>query len=401
MKRSEFLRAAPLAAAAMGMGRATAPGLSLPRGQVKITDVRAYRFRKACFVRVLTDAGVSGWGESDGDAKKITPFYIEEYLKQYYVGEDPFDSEKCWHNAYLHELEMGMSGIHPGSLAGIDNAVWDLKGKLLGMPVHKLLGGMGREKIRVYASYGRDAGKLGYRSPAEMARIARDFVAEGYRCIKVRMQIRQYNVNPYPDTTFEVVKAVREAIGDDIRLMVDFNNGYTPAEAIVLGRKLYEHFNIAALEEPVFQQDVDGMRQVSDALELPVMGGEHEYNKYQILRLLTEGGIDVINADVIKCGGISEVHKVAAITHAFGKQIMVHNAKPTLATAASLQVLGSIPNAANFQEYAGRRLHQGYDELTPLFANYFTFKDGYLYLPEGPGLGLEVNEKAMEARKKN
>ena len=296
---------------------------------------------------------------------------------------------------------MGMSGIHPGSLAGIDNAVWDLKGKLLGMPTHKLLGGMGKEKIRVYASYGRDAGKLGYRSPEQMADIARGFAEEGYQCIKARMQIRQHNVNPYPDTTFEVVRAVREAIGDDIRLMMDFNNGYTPAEAIVMGRRLYEHFNIAAVEEPVFAQDVDGMRQVSDALDIPVMGGEHEYSKYQVLRLLTEGGIDVINADVIKCGGISEVKKVAAITHAFSKQIMVHNAKPTLATAASLQILGSISNAANFQEYAGRRLHQGYDEPTPLFDNYFTFKDGFLYLPDGPGLGLIVNEKEMEARQKD
>ena len=243
---------------------ASAP--TLPPGEVKITDVRAYRFRKACFIKVETDAGVSGWGEADGSTKKMTPAYVDEYLKQHYVDRDPFASEGCWRDAYLRELEMGMSGLHPGSLAGIDNAVWDLKGKLLGVPVHRLLGGNGRDRIRVYGS---------------------------------------------------------------------------------------------------------------------------------------NAGVDVVNLDVIKCGRITECKKAAAVVHVFGKQVMVHNAKPTLATAASLQLLASIPNVANYQEYAGRRLDQGYDELVPLFDNYFTFRDGFLEVPQTPGLGLSVNEEAMERLKKD
>ncbi|MEM6395169.1 MAG: mandelate racemase/muconate lactonizing enzyme family protein [Bacteroidota bacterium] len=387
--------------AARSAGAPMATDIDLPRDQVKIIDLKAYRFRKACFIKVETDAGISGWGESDGATKTMTPRYLEEHLKEHFIGEDPFDSEGLWHRAYLKELEMGMSGLHPGTLAGIDSALWDLKGKLLGIPTHKLLGGNGKDKIQVYGSYGRDAGKAGMRSADEMARIAAGFVEEGYKAVKARLQIRQYRVNPFPDDTYEVVKAIRQAIGDDIVLMIDFNNGYTPAEATVIGRRLFEDFGIAALEEPVFQQDMRGLRQVSDSLDYPVMAGEHAYNKYQILELLTEAGVDIINADVIKCGGITEVKKAAAITHVFGKQIMVHNAKPTLATAASLQLLASIPNGANFQEYAGRRLDQGYDELVPLFDNYFDFDDGFLHLPDGPGLGLIVNEREMEQRKSN
>lgn len=371
------------------------------RGQVKVTDVKAYLFKKACFVKVETDAGISGWGESDGATKKLTPGYIEKVLKQYVLGRDPFDSEAIWHEAYLKGLEAGIGGLHPGSLAGIDNALWDLKGKLLDMPVHKLLGGNGKSKIRVYASFGRDKGNYQYMSPNEIAETGAGFVEQGYQAVKVRMQIRQENVNPYPDDIFECVAALRNAVGDDITLFVDFNNGYTPVKAIEMGLRLYEKLNIAAVEEPVFQQDYHGLGQVSQRLPIPVMAGEHEYNRWMIKDLLDIGRVEIVNADVIKCGGISECKKAATLAHAYGKQIMVHNAKPTLATAASLQLLASITNAATFQEYAGKRLHQNYGPLYELFDNYFTFTNGFLHLPDGPGLGLMVNEKQMERKKLN
>jgi L-alanine-DL-glutamate epimerase-like enolase superfamily enzyme len=287
-------------------------------------------------------------------------------------------------------------------LAGIDNALWDLKGKILERPVHQLLGSNGKQKIQVYGSYGRDKGNNNYMTPAEMAEVAAGFVEQGYKAVKARMQIRQENVNPYPDKDiFECVKAIRKAIGDEIVLYIDFNNGYTPAQATVMAKRLYEHFNIAALEEPVFQQDYQGLGQVVESLDIPVMGGEHEYNLWMMKDLITIANVDIINADVIKCGGITDCKKVAALAHAFGKQIMVHNAKPTLATAASLQLLASIPNGARFQEYAGKRLHQNYGSLYPLFDNYFEFNDGFLMVPDLPGLGLVVNEAEMEKRKLN
>jgi len=400
MNRKDFLRFLGLGAIGSLLPQsATAQQIAKP-DDVRITGLECYRFKKANFVKVSTNTGVNGWGESDGSNRDFTGLYVEKELKQYVLGKNPFDSEGIWLEAYLKGLETGMSGLHPGSLAGIDNAIWDLKGKILGLPVHQLLGGNGKDKIQVYGSYGRDKGGYDYRSPQEMARIAANFVEQGYKAVKARMQIRQENVNPYPDDTFECVKAIRQAIGDDIRLFIDFNNGYTPAEATMMGKKLYEHFNIAALEEPVFQQDYEGLRQVVQDLDIPVMAGEHEYSSWMVKELLAETGVDFVNIDLIKCGGITDCKKAAAIAHVFGKQVMVHNSKPTLATAASLQLLASIPNAAHFQEYAGKRESEGYGSLLGLFDNYFRFADGYLEVPQEPGLGLPVNEKAMEAERK-
>ncbi|MEM9983983.1 MAG: enolase C-terminal domain-like protein, partial [Bacteroidota bacterium] len=248
MNRSTFLKTLGLSAVAGMANPLTAPAAaSLLPPSVRITDVRAYLFKKACYVKVETDAGISGWGESDGANKKITPLYLQKMLRPYLLGKDPFDSEGIWHEAYLKGLEAGVGGIHPGTLAGVDNALWDLKGKLLEVPVYKLLGGNGRRKIQVYGSYGRDKGNYQYRTPKEMAEIAADFVAQGYKAVKARMQSRQENVNPYPDDIHACVKEIRAAIGDDIRLFIDFNNGYTPAQATVVARRLYEDFNIAAL----------------------------------------------------------------------------------------------------------------------------------------------------------
>ncbi|MEM9858031.1 MAG: mandelate racemase/muconate lactonizing enzyme family protein [Bacteroidota bacterium] len=401
MDRTSFLKYSGLGAmgALLSSGTTTASAASSSMANVngiRITDIKGYYFKKAHFIKVETNEGISGWGESDGANKKYANLYLSKGLKKYFISKDPFDSEGLWHEAYLKGMEAGVAGIHPGTLSGIDSALWDLKGKLLKMPVYKLLGGNGLNKIQVYGSYSRSKGD-DYLSPTEMAKIAAGFVDQGYKAVKARMGIRQENVNPYPDDDiYQCVKEIRSAIGDKIRLMVDFNNGYLPADAILMSKRIINDFNVYAIEEPVFQQDYQGLRQVVDALDVPVMAGEHEYNKWMMKDLITVANVDYINADVIKCGGITECRKAASLAHAFGKQIMVHNAKPTLATAASLNLLASIPNGARFQEYAGKRIAQGYGNLFELFDNYFEFEDGFLKVPTEPGLGLIVNEKAME-----
>lgn len=402
MKRKDFIKSVGLGSALgfMPLGSHAFDVKKRPNSGVKITAVKSYLFKKANFIKIETSEGISGWGESDGANKKFAKKHLDTNLKQYIVGKDPFESEGIWHECYLKGLEAGIAGIHPGTLAGIDNALWDLKGKLLNMPVYKLLGGNGLKKIRVYGSFSRDKGDS-MMTPAEMATKAASFVEQGYKAVKARMAIRQENIDPYPDDVFECVQAIRKAIGDDIELYVDFNNGYSSAKAIMMGKKLYEKLNIVALEEPVFQQDYKGLRQVVDALDIPVMAGEHEYNKWMMKDLITISNVDLINADVIKCGGITESKKASSMAHAFGKQIMVHNAKPTLATAASLHLLASIPNGARFQEYAGKRIEQNYGSILELFENYFDYKDGFLSVPEIPGLGLVVDEKAMERNKRN
>jgi galactonate dehydratase len=399
ISRKDFLKlsALSLPIAGISSGAKVRQSIQAP-AEVKITKVKPYVFKKATFVKIETDAGISGWGEADHDHPELVAKVINDICKNEVEGQSPFDSEYMWMQMFFKGEDAGSTGLLPGAIAGIDNALWDLKGKLLNMPVHKLMGGSKIEKVRVYGSYGRSGGKNGQKNAAEMAATGAMFVEQGYKTIKARMQIRQLNIDPDPDPTFEIVREVRKAIGDDIELFVDFNNGYSPAKAITMGKKLYEHFNIAALEEPVSYHNYPGLRQVVEAMEIPVMAGEHEFNKWQMRDLINIGKVDVINADVIKCAGITECKKVADMAHAFDRPVMVHNARPTLATAASLQLIAAISNAARVQEYAGRREELG---LNHLFKEELTFQDGFLYVPLSPGLGLQVDEKAMDKYKLN
>ncbi len=401
--RKQFLTTVGLALPSLAFSTKTlaeAKEMNQPAGapQVKITNVKCYVMKKATFVKVETDAGISGWGEGDHDYARIIAAVINDICKPFIIGENPFEHEYLWNKMYFQGIEAGNSGLLPGAIAGVDNALWDLRGKLLQLPVYQILGGNKVKKIRAYGSFARGENPKTRKNAAEMAKTAMEFVEQGYTTIKARMQIREHNLDPEPDETYQIIKAIREAVGDDIELFVDYNNGYTSAKAIMLTNKLYEHFNIAAVEEPISHQNYHELRKVVDAVQVPVMAGEHEYNKWQFRDLIMIGGADVLNTDVIKCGGISECKKVAILGECFNRKVMVHNARPTLATAASLHLVATLNNAARVQEYAGKREELG---LSHLFDNYFEVKDGYIYLPQTPGLGLVVNEKAMEKDKVN
>lgn len=400
INRKQFITAAAsLTGGAFLPGKLTAGATAqIPTGQVKITNVKPYVFKKATFVKIETDAGISGWGEADHDYPKLTADVVGEICKKELIGQDPFNSEYLWHTIFFKGEDAGSTGLLPGALAGVDNALWDLKGKLLNLPVNKISGGFNIDKVRVYGSFAAGEDPKTRKSPDEMAKTAIDFVSQGYTTIKARMQIRQLNIDPIDDDTFRIIAAIRKAVGDEIEIFVDYNNGFTPAKAISITRKLVEHFNIEAVEEPVTYHDYHGLRQVVEAVEIPVMAGEHEFNRFQMRELITVGNPAFINADLIKAAGFSECRKIAYMAHAFDKFVMTHNTRPTLATAASLQLVASIPNAARVQEYAGTRIEMG---LANLFENNIEFDNGFLIVPTNPGLGLIVNEKEMEKNKLN
>jgi L-alanine-DL-glutamate epimerase-like enolase superfamily enzyme len=404
MKRKQFLRntlAATFAATFLPEGRGGAP-VTLPAapmagaGQAKITAVKAFALPKATYVKIETDTGMSGWGEGDHENPVIVAQVVEKLCAPLLIGGSPWDSEYYWQQLFFKLEDVGSTGLLPGALAGIDNALWDLKGKLAGMPVYQLLGGMRTERVRLYGSFPRGKPEGGWRTPDEMAAVAAGFVAEGYGAVKARMQIRALNVDPDPDPTYAVIKAVRKAIGDDISLFVDFNNGYTPARAIALAKKLYEHFNIAIVEEPVTYLNYHDLAQVVEALDIPVAAGEHEFNRWQIRELILTGKADIINTDVMKAGGITENRRMAALAQAFDRPVMAHNTRPTLATAATLHFLASIPNAARWQEFGGFRVQEL--GVGGLFENSLEFDKGYLKVPQIPGIGLIANEQKIIAQ---
>ncbi len=378
-----------------------------PLSDLKITDIKVFHPKpepgvsnSAVYVKVETDAGISGWGEADKDYKLICCDFIDKVLKRHFIGKDPFRIDRLWNFAYFRSYDEGSHGLLAGALSGIDIALWDLKGRALNVPVYKLLGGKFKDRIKLYGSFGANIkshekevyGRSGKKIPLEMARIAADYVDKGYKAIKVRMQIRQLNIDPNPDPSFATVKEVRNAVGNGITIFFDANNGYTAHRAVENGKKLREWYNIASMEEPVTMNNYHELREVTNALDFPITAGEHEYTRWHFRDLITIGGVDILNPDLIKSSGISECRKIAALCQAFDKRFMIHNAYPGIATAAALHFVTSCPNAAEYQEYAGPRRWMG---LQKYFKNELNVEDGHLAVPESPGLGLEVNEEAI------
>ncbi|NBC58084.1 MAG: hypothetical protein GVY05_07360 [Bacteroidetes bacterium] len=356
---------------------------------VKISEVKVYRVPRAIFIKVETDAGVSGWGEAGHDNPTVVSEIFRTYIKSMAVGKDPFQSEALWHNIVYFCEDLGLSGVLMSALAGLDNALWDLKGKLLKMPVYKLLGGAGMEKMKVYGSFGVDNGR---KSTKKAQNSAEEFLDNGYDTFKLRMQIRTRKRNPENDLTEDYVKAVRQVIGDDNTLFVDFNYGYTAGKAVDMIKRLYEKYNVALVEEPVHYHDYKALAEVVQQSPIRIAAGEHQFNRWDFKNLIIQGNADVLNLDVIKGGGISEMKKAAALCQAFEREVMVHNARPTLATAASLHFIASIFNPARVQEYGGPRPNMG---LQKFFKNYFKVEQNYIHIPQEPGLGLIPDEKAL------
>ncbi|WP_299365264.1 mandelate racemase/muconate lactonizing enzyme family protein [Winogradskyella sp.] len=403
MKRKDFLRTTALgtlvtpffgyaAAQTSGFTNETFMLEEVPNSVkevVKITSVKVYRVPRAIFIKVETDAGVSGWGEAGHDNPAVVSEVFRSLIKPMALNKDPFQSEALWHDMLYSGEDLGLSGVLTAALAGFDNALWDLKGKLLNMPVYKLLGGAGMEKMKVYGSFGVDNGR---KSTKKAQAAAQEFLDNGYDTFKLRMQIRIKNRNPENDLTEKYVKAVREVIGDNNTLFVDFNYGYTAGKAVEMIKRLYEKYNVSLVEEPVHYHDYKALAEVVQQSPIRIAAGEHQFNRWDFKNLILQGNVGVLNLDATKGGGISEMKKAAVLCQAFEREVMVHNARPTLATAASLHLVASIFNPARVQEYGGPRLNMG---LQKFFKNYFKVEQNYIYIPQEPGLGLILDEKAL------
>jgi len=399
--RRDFLKATALlglSAAATRLGAQSPPPAATAapasRPDVSITDVRAYVLGQAVLVEVVSDAGVSGWGECAFDGSILMKTLVDSHLKKEVIGQNPFDVRRLWDRMFFENHDLGPGGALPNAIAGIDIALWDLKGRLLGQPIYHLLGGRYRDRIEAYGSVPVRRGEV---SIDACVKSCLRFVEQGFKCIKVRMQIREHHLNPDPDPTFAYAAAVRQAIGDDIVLMIDANNGYSAQRAISTGRRLFEQWNVTYFEDPVSDQNLAEMAQVTAGLnDLEIVAGEKCYTRWQIKDLIVQGNVDIINPDVTKVGGITEMEKLAVLSACFHKPIQLHNTRPTIATAASLHCMASTPLVARFIEYPV--VGTAFDGLMKLFRNRVKLENGILFVPKGPGLGLEVDAEAVRAR---
>jgi L-alanine-DL-glutamate epimerase-like enolase superfamily enzyme len=375
------------ATAALGAGfacptvpTAFASTLAANRGQIKVAEVRAYALPKAVFVQVVADDGTQGWGEAGHEGGRHAARIVNEMLDSLVEGRDVFDSDGIWSRLYNEGDELGPAGVLGMAISGVDNALWDLRAKLLGMPLWALLGGKFRDRK--------------YMTPLECARRAATLVEEGFGTVKLRMSIREENLNPDPDPTLAVVREVRRAIGDDIDLYVDPNNGYSAARAIMIGRRLQDDFAVKVYEGPVAKHHWPSLAEVVDALDMEVAEGEYAATRWQFRDLILLGRPDVLNLDLGILGGVTEAKKVQALAETFDKPIAVHNARPTLLNAVHLHFLANCAGANRPQEHPGRnRL----SEMWTYFDNQMLPDRGSIAVPNGPGVGLIVNEAKVRA----
>lgn len=352
---------------------------------MKIQDIQVFIIKdRTVLVKVFTDEGIVGIGECSPMHPKLVAETIISALKPIIVGLDPFDIERISEDVFIKTYKFRGRLVFM-AFSGIEIAIWDAIGKALKLPVYKLLGGEYRKDIKVYASFMRRD-----QSPKEVAERAEYFVNQGFKAIKIKIG-KRWGFDDLPDNAIETVKEVRKAVGYDIDLMVDCNSAYSAPRAIQIGRKL-EEYNIFHFEEPVPEHDIESLRKVSEALDVPVAAGEQNCGRYEFKELIVKDALDIVQPDVIKAGGFLECKKIATLADSFGKVCTPHNTQPNIGTVATLHFIASTPNCRYPMEY-NIEPHPLRDILIkePIIP-----KDGYLTVPEGHGLGIEVNEEIVE-----
>ncbi len=371
------------------------PGMTEPKSDLKISEAHTCRidrgYDRILIIRLTTDSGITGYGECSPNNTWMLETLFHNGVKENLIGKDPFNTEAIWEEIYWANHDLGSGGALTYLLAGIDLALWDIIGKTLQVPVYKLLGGKHRDRIPVYAGFGVKGGAVPVHEAVDIALKLAD---RGFRTIKLRVQIRENNLDPIPDPTLPYARAIRRALPDEVDFFVDPNEGYTAQRAINVGRILKEELGMTYFEAPCPEENHRDTRAVTEALDLIILAGEKTYNRFMIRDLILEANPDVVNPDIIKSGGITELNKMATIAQAFHKSLAPHNTKPTLGTAAAVHLCCSITNFGPFIEFIDTDLMP---TITGLFGNRVEFVEGTLRLPEGPGLGLVMNEKKLEA----
>ena len=367
---------------------------------LKITGVEAIYLRlpqvkeqcdsgqDALIVKVTTDAGITGWGEVDSNplaAKGVIegPFShtAATGLKHVLIGEDPFRTEYLWSKMYRANIYGGRRGVGVHAMSGIDLALWDIKGKALGMPVWKLLGGGFTKSLRPYAS------SLFGETPHETGERARRFVAQGFTAVK-------FGWDPMgrdEKTDIALVREARKGLGDDPDLMIDAGLVYD-AKTAIQRAKAFEQYNPFWFEEPLLPDDYQGYAKLSAASTLRIAAGEEESERKSFLQLMDEGKIDVVQVDLTRCGGFTEGMKIASLAADRGLPICNHGFTTYLNVAAALHYLASIPNTLGLMEFV---VEEG-TTLRHHISAPIASVDGRVAVPDAPGLGLEMNEKGIE-----
>ena len=342
--------------------------------------------RSSCVVEVITDTGLVGWGECFGPARPAAAM-IKAY-EPLLIGFNPLATEQIWQNLYASYRDQGQKGVPICAISGIDIALWDIKGKHFGAPIHQLMGGPLRTEVKAYATgtyRKRDGNPMDYIAD-EVAR----YKDEGFPAVKVKIGFEV-------DEDLALIAKVRDVIGPELGLMLDANHGYDSVDAIRLARAA-EAFKIGWFEEPVSPEDLDGYLAVKSATSIPMAGGETEYTRFGFREIFRRRAMDYIQPDTCAAGGLSECKKIADMANAFGVRYVPHVWGTGIGLSAALHLLAVLPHNPPGRKPWEPMLEFDRSEHPARQAVMTTpieHERGVVKIPTGPGLGIEIDKQTL------
>ncbi|MEW5571090.1 MULTISPECIES: galactonate dehydratase [Rossellomorea] len=341
------------------------------------------------FLKIETDEGITGWGEPVIEGKAATVKAAVEELMQTLIGKDPARIEDHWNMMYRSGFYRG-GPILMSAIAGIDQALWDIKGKFYGAPVHQLLGGACRDSIKVYSWIGGDR-------PSDVGKAAKEVVDRGFEAIKMNgtEELQYIDSHQKIDQVLERVAAIRESVGPYVGIGIDFHGRVHKPMAKILAKEL-EQFRPMFIEEPVLPENNEALREIAAHTNIPIATGERMFSRWQFKPLLTDGYVDIIQPDLSHAGGITECKKIISMAEAFDVAVAPHCPLGPIALAACLQVDATSHNAVIQEQSLGIHYNVGSDLLDYIVdKDVFRYENGFVEIPQGPGLGIEVNEEVV------
>ncbi len=340
-------------------------------------------------IKVDTDEGITGWGECDSSPYVVKTIVdcpashvVCRGLKDILMGQDPFDVEKIWNDMYRGSYYYGRRSVGIHAMSGIDIALWDIMGKAVGKPVHKLLGGAVNNRLRAYASM------LMPDTEEEVRKKAKEYMAKGFTAIKFGWGA----LGKSKEKDIRLVKAAREAMGEEADLMLDIGYLWKNSKYAEMMCKELESFHPYWIEEPIISDDVQGFSKLTQKTTLNIASGEELTGLYEFRELIERGGVDIVQPDMSRCGGLTIAKEIADMALLNGIEICPHAFKSGILMAASIQLLAAY-RGTPLLEYCSQEtvLSKG------LLKNHFELQpDGMVEVLDTPGLGIEIDEAAVE-----
>lgn len=357
---------------------------------MKVTAIKTFicnAFRtNFVFVKVETDSGLYGWGEATLEYKELTVQAAIHDLESYLIGKDPHNIEAFRHDCYRDAYWRG-GPVLMSALAGVEMALWDIKGKALGVPCYQLLGGKVRDSVPIYVNGWFSPAK----TPDEFAEKAKEVAAKKFLGCKwdpfgkAWQQISKHDLN----SAMECIAKVAEVVGEDVQLLIEGHGRFDIPTAVKIGRRL-EEFDIFWFEEPIPPDDKEGMKQVKDRVRVSIAAGERLYNRYEYRQFFELGCSDYIQPDISHAGGLFEMRMLGAEAEARHIGFCPHNPSGPVANAATLQLAACVPNFVMLE-----MMMTDIPYRAEICDEDLTIKGGRMVIPDRPGIGIDLNEKEL------